>query len=230
MNSPTRHSWFALALLAAAACSDRPVVAAVSPPLGAPPAPVPTADRSPATPPDGTDRPLVAPSRSRAGVFDLKLAVRGKTLDRNGTGLCEWGIFGIDLYEAALYAERPTRDLQGALEPPQTLVFHLHFVRGLTRAQLGEAFTAATKANTGERFAEHEKALALLVDAMQDVKAGDAYTFFCEPGTGLSVLRGGKVVATIRDAAFTKLFVQLYLGDQPPTKALRDGLLGGRKG
>lgn len=230
MNFAARHPWFVLALLAGAACTDRPVVAAIAPPFQAGPGLAEPSSGSSSLPTDGSDRPLAAPARSRTGVFDPTLVVRNKTLQRNGTGLCEWGIFGIDLYEAALYAERATRDLQGAQEPPQTLVFHLHFVRGLTRAQLGEAFTAATKANTGDRFADHEQALGKLVEAMQDVKSGDAYTFFCEPGTGLSVLRGGKVVATIRDEAFTRLFVQLYLGDKPPTKALRDGLLGGRQG
>lgn len=175
------------------------------------------------------ERPLVAPTRTGALQFGDELQVRGKGLVRNGVGLCEWGIFGIDLYEAAMYTERSVTDLKGALEPAQTLVIHLHFVRALTKAQLTEAYTAAVRANTGDKAAEFEKPLARLVESLQDVKSGDAYTFFCEPGTGLSVLRAGKVVATVADEEFRKLFVKLYLGDKPPTKALRDGLLTGRK-
>jgi hypothetical protein len=175
------------------------------------------------------ERPLSAPTRTAALKFGAELQVREKTLARNGVGLCEWGIFGIDLYEAALYAERSVTDLKGALEPAQTLVVHLHFVRALTKAQLTEAYTAAVRANTGDKAGEFDKPLARLVESLQDVKNGDAYTFFCEPGVGVSVLRAGKVVATVADDEFRKLFVKLYLGDKPPTKALRDGLLTGRK-
>ncbi len=47
-----------------------------------------------------------------------------------------------------------------------------------------------------------------------------------EPGNGLAILRDGRVVDRVGEESFRRLFLQLYLGDQPPTAALRDGLLG----
>ncbi|MGE0144248.1 MAG: hypothetical protein AB7T19_13260, partial [Planctomycetota bacterium] len=57
--------------------------------------------------------------------FPARLAIDSRELQLNGDGLCEWGIFGIDLYRAALYTERPCRTLVEAMQPPQIIVIHL---------------------------------------------------------------------------------------------------------
>ncbi|MHC4513099.1 MAG: chalcone isomerase family protein [Planctomycetota bacterium] len=93
------------------------------------------------------------------GAFPRRVLFRDRTLVLNGTGLCEWGVLGIDLYTAAL----------------------------------------------------------------------SAFTFTAEPGTGLWVQHDGRLVASIPDPKFANLFVLLYLGDKPPTRALRDGLLGSNR-
>ena len=166
------------------------------------------------------------PQRAADGSFPERLSWAGRALLRNGTALCEWGIFGIDLYVAALYCERPVRSLAEALDPEQVVVVHLHFVRGLSAEQLGEAFTASCKVNAGERLAGFESALHRLCAAMRPVRNGGTLTFGCEPGQGVTVVHGGALVDRIEDEAFRRLFVQMYLGDHPPTAAVRDGLLG----
>lgn len=170
--------------------------------------------------------PPPVPQRSPAGTFPESLSWQASTLQRNGVGLCEWGLLGIDLYVAAFYAERPARSLTEVLEPDQRTLIHLHFVRSLSADQLRAAFTAATRANTGDRFGDHAAPLQLLLDAMQPVTAGDSYTFAGAPGAGLTILRNGAPAGAIDDDDFRRLFLRLYLGDRPPTKALRDGLLG----
>lgn len=150
----------------------------------------------------------------------------GFNLQCNGTGLCEWGIFGIDLYRAGLYSERRITSLAEAIAPPQACVIHLRFVRSLTAAQLREAFTAATKVNTGDQLPQYEASLQLLVSAMRDVANNDSYTFYCVPDHGMLVARNDEVLQVIPDEAFRKLFLTLYLGDNPPTKPLREALLG----
>jgi len=169
---------------------------------------------------------LPVPGRTPDGRFAASLHWSDRELLCNGQGLCEWGIFGIDLYTAALYCERRTTDLATALEPDQRTVFHLHFVRSLTGAQLAEAYTASTRVNTGEQFADFAVPLQQLVAAMQTVQIGDHYTFYGEPGRGLTIARNGEKVGHVDDDAFRRLFVRLYLGDQPPTAALRNALLG----
>ena len=166
------------------------------------------------------------PHRGADGSFPAQLQWQGHTLQRNGSGLCEWGLFGIDLYVAAFYTERPVRDLAGALEPPQRTVIHLHFVRGLTKEQLCEAYTASVRANAGDRFDQFAPSLQKLLATMEGSRIDDSYTFCGAPGQGLTVYHGNRLVGSIADEEFRRLFLQLYLGDQPPTKALRDALLG----
>lgn len=165
------------------------------------------------------------PERTAAG-YPPAVRWGERELSCNGTGLCEWGIFGIDLYDAALYLERRAGDLAAASEPDQRYVLHLHFVRSLTASQLGEAFTAAVRANVGADLGALAAPLQQLCAAMRDVADGSGYTFAGEPGAGLAILRDGALVDRIADEPFRRLFLRLYLGDQPPTKALREGLLG----
>ena len=40
------------------------------------------------------------------------------------------------------------------------------------------------------------------------------------------VFANGRSRGVVEDAGFARLFVELYLGDNPPTVALRDALLG----
>lgn len=164
--------------------------------------------------------------REQEGVYGKSTAAAGKDLLLHGVGLCEWGIFGIDLYYCALYAERRMETAEQAVVGDQVLVIHLDFVRKLTAAQLGEAFTAATKVNVGEALPTYQKALAELCAAMRDVGAGDTYSFVLVPKRGIEVRRNGEPVTTIGDEAFRVLFQRLYLGDKPPTQDLRTGMLG----
>lgn len=162
----------------------------------------------------------------QSGQFPATWSGLDCNLRRNGQGLCEWGIFGIDLYEAALYCERPSTTLDAVLTPPQASAIHLRFSRRLTAAQLREAFTAAAKVNAGAELPRYEASLQRLLDAMQDVAKGDFYSFYCLPSQGMLIARNDEALQVIPEDAFRELFLRLYLGDQPPTKPLRDGLLG----
>ncbi len=60
--------------------------------------------------PRGGDRAESRPvetkiTRAKDGTFPAEVTLQEQKLVRNGAGLCEWGIFGIDLYHAALFVE-----------------------------------------------------------------------------------------------------------------------------
>ena len=184
--------------------------------------------------PKGGDRAESRPvetkiTRAKDGTFPAEVTLQEQKLVRNGAGLCEWGIFGIDLYHAALFVETKPETVAKALAADQPMAIHLEFCRELTAAQLREAYSASVKVNTGKDLPKHEASLKVLCDAMETVKEGDAYTFLLVPEAGTKVLRNGKEVAAIPCEAFRVLFVKLYLGDKPPTADLRKGLLGGAR-
>lgn len=184
--------------------------------------------------PKGTEQPEARRAelkitRARDGTFPGEVAAGEQKLVLNGAGLCEWGIFAIDLYRAALYVERKPETVAKAMAADQTMVIHLEFCRELTAAQLCEAYTASVKVNAGKDLSRHEASLQALCGAMETVKEGDAYTFLLVPEAGTKVLRNGKEVAAVPSEEFRQLFVRLYLGDKPPTSNLRKALLGAAK-
>lgn len=162
----------------------------------------------------------------KKGRFVQEVAYGDKKLSLHGTGLCEWGIFGINLYWAALYVEKRPETKESLLRADQTLVIHLEFSRALTGEQLGDAYEASIKLNAGKKIATYRAGLAQLKTMLKTVKADERYTFIAQPGKGITVQRESKVIGVIKSDAFRLLFVKLYLGDKPPTKALRKGLLG----
>lgn len=163
---------------------------------------------------------------STEDAFPSEIRFDGAKLVLNGSGLCEWGVFGIDLYRAALYLGAPARDLDSVLETESPVVIHLHFVRSLTKDQLATAYSASVKTNTGDGFGSHEASLQELCNLLVSVDDGDSLTFVADLERRVEVLRNGSSLGFAGDRSFARLFVDLYLGDKPPTKALRRGLFG----
>ncbi len=168
-------------------------------------------------------------ARSPDDSFPARLDVDGTSLRLQGSGLCEWGILGIDLYHAALWVERPLTCAADGLRADMGLVIHLDFVRGLSKGQLRSAWEGSAKANTGDTMPRYAAAVEQLCAAMEDVSDGDAYTFVLRPARGMTVLRNGQQAAVINDEDFRVLFVKMYLGDKPPSATLRNAMLGGAK-
>lgn len=148
------------------------------------------------------------------------------TLHLNGTGLCEWGFFYIDLYKAALYLEETSRNAEKIIASKGAKRIHLIFSRSLTKEQLREAYTASLKVNAGDSFPRYEKRLEQLAKMLKDVEEGDSLVFTCIPKCGIEVSLKGKKAGTIKGEDFASMFFRLYLGDHPPTEDLKNALLG----
>ncbi len=167
--------------------------------------------------------------RGKDGRFPDAIEVDGTRLALQGAGLCEWGFIGIDLYRGALYVEQPLQTAEDALRKDQRMVIHLDFVRELTKDQLCAAWRGSVEVNAKGDTHDHGPALQLLCDSMRTVDDGDRYSFALTPGDGMRVMHNDAECAHIADEEFRRLFVKLYLGPNPPTKALRKAMLGGAK-
>lgn len=163
------------------------------------------------------------------GRFPQAIDLGDTRLLLQGTGLCEWGFLGIDLYRCAFYVERKLASADDALRADQRMIVHLDFVRSLSKDQLSAAWTGSVEVNAKGDPHDHGPALRQLCEAMRDVEDGDSYSFLLAPDEGMRVLHNGEQCARIDDDAFRRLFVKLYLGPNPPTKALRKAMLGDAK-
>ena len=160
-----------------------------------------------------------------SGTFPPKVAVGGKALALNGSGLCEWGFFQVDLYHAALYLESRSKDANKVIQSKQAKRIHLYFVRDLTTKQLRKAWTAAFEVNAGKDLKKYAKRVEQLNNMMVDVKDGQSMVFTHRPGVGLDVHVCGIDKGTIKGDDFSRMFFTLYLGDNPPDEDLKKGLL-----
>jgi len=161
------------------------------------------------------------------GAFPPRIEFEGERLVLNGSGLCEWGFLGVDLYRAALYRPEATRDAATVIAASTRSILHLHFVRGLTKGQLQKAYTASVEANAGDRLPRFGSGLDALCAKLTQVDKGGSLTYVIDPGRGIEVLVDGLSRGSVEDPAFARLFLELHVGDKPPTQKLKAGLLGG---
>ena len=158
--------------------------------------------------------------------FPVRIDHGERKLHINGWGLCEWGIFGVDLYYCALHVESKSKSASVLLKQDQAYNIHLDFARDLTRKQMQKAYRTSIEVNTGKDIKKYRDRLAKLLAVMPAVEEGDDLHFRYLPEAGMTVLLNGKSLVTIPGADWGNLFLRLYVGSKPPTKDLRKGLLG----
>ena len=158
--------------------------------------------------------------------FEQSVKVDGTPLQLNGKGLCEWGIFGVDLYYGALYVTKKSRNAKTILQSTGPKRIELRFVRSLTRKQMVKAYTESAKATAGRAIEKYRASLEKFTKSLTAVKKGTRLVVDDIPGKGLVMSIDGKVRCTIEDDAFAKLYFTLYLGSKPPTDDLKKALLG----
>lgn len=150
--------------------------------------------------------------------------VGGKSLVLNGLGLREK--YFIDVYVGGLYLPAKTTDAAKATsdDVPKKIVMHFVYSE-VTKDKLTEAFDAGF-ASVGATTTQ-AKGLASLNSWMETVHAGDQIVLEYVPGTGTEVTVKGAKKGVIAGADFMQALWGVYLGPSPPTKALKQGMLGG---
>lgn len=148
----------------------------------------------------------------------------GQSLVLNGLGLREklW----IDVYVGGLYLPAKTTDAKKAIndDVPKQIVMSFIYKEVSKEKMLG-MFTEALQKNpeTASMTAEINQLTAMFDRA---VVKGDVITLDYQPGTGLTVMFNDDKKGTIAGAAIMRGIWDIFLGDKPPTAALKSGLLG----
>ena len=168
--------------------------------------------------------PAVAATLSGVTVSD-SASVAGKDLVLNGVGARKKYMFTI--YVGALYLPAKTTNAKTAIEQdvPKKLVMHFVYSGGVTKQQLVDTFNEgiAKQANGAAVKPRWEQLYGMLAD----VGTGDEIVFDYTPGTGTVVTVKGQKKGTIAGKDFMVSLYTVYLGDNPPTAALKSGMLGG---
>jgi len=145
----------------------------------------------------------------------------------NGIGLREKMMF--DVYVAGLYLVEPSSDANQILDSKQVKRIDMRFVyKKVSAKKLAKAWTEGIEANSDGPAGTHAAGLEQLNGWMEDVVKGDTMVFTSVPGQGLQVEVKGQAKGVIDDEAFARAFWAVFLGPNPPTTKLREGLLQGR--
>lgn len=177
---------------------------------------------------------LLAVSGSAAAVkvgeaeFPETWVADGETLVLNGAGIREYGVFGIDVYVAALYLPELMQDATAILDHPGPKVLHMHVLRGASAEVTSRAWEPYLRNNCGgdcEYPARHAKQFLNLLPATVE---GETQTYVFTDDR-LEMLRDGEFLSTMAGGGFARLLLSTWIGAAPSTEALKAALLGRRR-
>ncbi|MDX1390437.1 MAG: chalcone isomerase family protein [Acidobacteriota bacterium] len=168
---------------------------------------------------------LPVAAAEKAGVtMPAQITVDGQTLVLNGMGLREVG--WIDVYVAGLYLKSRSSDGEAIAGSNETRRIRMEFVRGVSRKKLVKAWDEGFEANAGSDLKALTDRIATFNGWMVDVEKRDTITLTYRAGTGTEVEVKGRNAGTIEGDDFARALFLIWLGADPPTAELRDGMLG----
>jgi hypothetical protein len=159
--------------------------------------------------------------------FPDQIQVDGATLVLNGLGLRQATAFKVSVYIAGLYVTARSGDPQAILQSPAPKRLVLHFLRNVGSSDLTEAWDDGFQKNAADQIPVLKDRIEKIKSFTKDMKTGQKLTFTYRPGTGIVVDIDGAVMGTVEGDDFSKAFLSIWLGPNPPNKNLKNGLLGG---
>ena len=162
--------------------------------------------------------------------FPDRMRVDGSELTLNGVGVRKATFLKVNVYVAALYSAKPSRDPKAlvAASGPDELI--LHFVRNVGVDDLTKAWNEGFERNSRQQLPTFKERIAKLNSWMSDMKTGQRLTFIRRPGVGIEVAVDGAVKGTVEGDDFARALLSIWLGESPPNPELKRGLLGGECG
>ena len=175
---------------------------------------------------------LVAPvvpagAASLAGVtLPDKAEVKGQSLVLNGIALRKK--FFIKVYVAGLYLaqkEKSAAKILGSDTPRRQV---MHFLYGVSKDQMCDAWNDGLEANTPKASPEVKKEFTTLCSWMEPIDEGKELVLTYVPGEGTQVEVNGKVKGTLPGKPTADAILSTWIGPHPdPGEDFKKALLGG---
>ncbi|WP_428376975.1 chalcone isomerase family protein [Lichenicoccus sp.] len=154
------------------------------------------------------------------------MEVQGQHLQLNGMGVRLFTFLHIRGYVAGLYVPAQSHDPAVLLAQAGAKVLRIEFVRTAGVGRVQDEYRRGHVLNCVPGCSKTEETgFGQLLDTVKPVQQGDTTTFIFLPDQ-VDVLFDDRKIAAIAGAEFSHHLLASFLGHQPPTTALRDGLLG----
>jgi hypothetical protein len=175
--------------------------------------------------------PVTAQAKQCASVnMADHMNIDGKELVLNGLGLREATVLNIDVYVAGLYLEQRSNDGKKIIGAESLKHVRMTFLRDVSRADMSEQMGTHFKHAAGKDYDKLKARFDKMSSWLPELKEGDSFSVTYRPGDGLEVRHGNKKLGVVPGADFARAIFAIWLGDKPPNKGLKDGLLGGACG
>jgi hypothetical protein len=154
-------------------------------------------------------------------------SVSGQSLVLNGMGLRTLTFLRIRAYVAGLYLAHPSHDAQQILASPDTKVLILKFIRSGSKERVQGEYRAGEAKNCGNGGCNpaDQADFERLVASAPAVQAGDTSTFVFT-AKGVQVFANDRMIGDYANRDLARQLLAGFIGDHPPSQALRRQLLG----
>jgi hypothetical protein len=157
-------------------------------------------------------------------VLPETITAGGKTLVLNGAALRKKAIFKV--YVAALYVVNKSQSADAILGDDEPRRMEMHFVRGVEKKKICDAWADGLKDNTPDASEEVKNQFNDLCGLMGDVKDGQSMTFTYVPGNGTAVTVAGEEKGTVGGREFSDALLRCWIGPKPgPGEGFKKNLL-----
>ena len=158
-------------------------------------------------------------------VLPENVSVADKNLVLNGAAVRKKAIFKV--YVAALYVATKSQSPDAILAEDEPRRMEMHFLRGVGKGKICDAWTDGLKDNTPSASEDVKKEFADLCGLMADVKDGEAMSFTYVPGAGTSVVVAGQEKGIVGGREFSEALLRCWIGPKPgPGEGFKKKLLG----
>ena len=152
-----------------------------------------------------------------------EISVGGQTIKLNGMGLRKK--YFVKVYVAGLYLKTPTHDGSAATSADEPKSIVMVFLRDASSDDMKDAWIDGF-VNTDPNQALKDSVAQFLGYFTLPCKTGEQIVFDYIPGTGVVTTLGGEKKPPIPGVDFMKALFGIWLGSDPPTKDVQDGMLG----
>lgn len=171
--------------------------------------------------------PSLLPAFETGGVeFPLEFRAGEQVLILNGAGLRKK--FGFKVYACALYLTAQNRSAEAVLEADAPMAIRMQFIReNIDPATLVETWNESFSKTSGGMTPALQKKIEAFNACFSDkTREGDVWDLVYLPHEGVTVRFNDHLKTTIAGIDFKKALFGIWLGDFPPSKELKQGMLG----
>lgn len=154
-----------------------------------------------------------------------KIKVDRSSLVLNGMGVRTVTFLNLKVYVAGLYLEQKTENPEKIINSKQVKHLLLYFTRDVDADKLKSVWNESFKKNCLSQCQELKPILSELNSQMTDTQKGDQISFTFFPDS-LEISAKGRKSNKIKNGDFSRVILSIWLGKEPPSEDLKNGLLG----